>query len=71
MDKILATRTEAAEALGLSVRAIDYLLAQGRLQSRKIGKRRLIPRAAIESLLVEITRESCRRRKRKTMATKK
>ncbi len=49
MDKILVTRTEAAEALGLSVRAIDYLLAQGKLQSRKIGKRRLIPRAAIES----------------------
>ena len=49
MDKVLVTRTEAAEALGLSVRAIDYLLAQGKLQSRKIGKRRLIPRAAIES----------------------
>lgn len=48
MDKLLLTRSEAATALSLSKRAIDYLIANGRLTSRKIGKRRLIPREALE-----------------------
>lgn len=48
MEVLLLTRREAAQALGLSVRAIDYLVRQGRLASRKLGKRRLFPRAAVE-----------------------
>ena len=50
MDKLLLTRKEAAELLSLSARSIDYLIAQGRLPSRKIGKRRLIPRIAVEKM---------------------
>ncbi len=50
MDKYLLNRTEAAEALGLSTRAIDYLVASGKLTSRKLGKRRLIPREAVERI---------------------
>jgi len=50
MDKFLLNRTEAAAALGLSTRAIDYLVASGKLASRKLGKRRLIPREAVERI---------------------
>jgi len=50
MDKLLLTRNEAAAVLNLSTRSIDYLLAQGRLKSRKFGKGRLIPREAVERI---------------------
>jgi excisionase family DNA binding protein len=50
MDKLLLTRDEAAAILNLSTRSIDYLLAEGRLVSRKLGKRRLIPREAVERI---------------------
>ena len=49
MEPMLVTRSEAAQALGLSVRAVDYLVQQRRLPSRKLGKRRLIPRKAVEA----------------------
>ncbi len=48
MEKVLITLQEAAAALGLSLRGVDYLLAQGRLATRKIGRRRLIPRTELE-----------------------
>ena len=50
MDPILLTRNEAAAALGLSIRTIDYLVTSGKLPSRRLGKRRLIPRAAIQAI---------------------
>jgi len=50
MDKLLLTRSEAAAALSLSTRSVDHLVATGRLLSRKLGKRRLIPREAVERL---------------------
>ena len=50
MDTILLTRTEAAATLNLSSRSVDYLIAKGRLPSRKFGRRRLIPRDAVERL---------------------
>jgi excisionase family DNA binding protein len=50
MDKLLLTRNEAAEVLNLSTRSIDYLVAEGQLPSRKLGKRRLIPRGAVEQM---------------------
>jgi len=50
MDKLLITRTDAAALLNLSIRSIDYLVAKGRLRSRKLGKRRLIPRTAVERI---------------------
>lgn len=57
MDKLFVTRTEAASLLNLSTRSIDYLVAEGRLHSRKFGKRRLIPREAVERL----AKHGCRR----------
>jgi len=50
MDKLLVTRNDAAALLNLSTRSIDYLVAKGRLSSRKFGKRRLIPLEAVERI---------------------
>jgi excisionase family DNA binding protein len=47
-EKFLFTKAEAAEAIGISARSVDYLIAAGRLPSRKVGKRRLVPRGALE-----------------------
>jgi excisionase family DNA binding protein len=42
-QRLLYSRKEAAYLLSLSVRAIDYLLKERRLQSRKVGGRILVP----------------------------
>jgi excisionase family DNA binding protein len=49
MDKILVTRQEAARALAISTRAVDYLIRTGKLPSRKLGKRRLVHVSALEA----------------------
>jgi excisionase family DNA binding protein len=41
--KILVGREEAANFLSISVRSVDYLIATGRLSTRRIGTRVLIP----------------------------
>jgi len=48
--------TEAARRLGLSARTIATLVKRGDLESRKIGRRRLIP----TSVLVEFIRRDHR-----------
>ena len=48
MDQILISRQDAAKALSISVRSLDYLIAQGKVPVRKVGKRILIPRVALE-----------------------
>jgi hypothetical protein len=46
--RILYGRRDAAEALGISIRSLDYLIASGQLPTRCIGSRRLLTRSAIE-----------------------
>ena len=46
--KILLTRHEAAGALSISVRTLDTLLARRELATRRVGRRRLIPRTELE-----------------------
>ncbi len=46
------TRQEAADALRVSLRTLDNLLAQGRVRARRIGRRVVIPRAEIAKLLL-------------------
>jgi len=46
MDKILCSKREAAEILGVSVRTIENLISKKLLVSRQIGRRRMIPYAA-------------------------
>lgn len=41
---------DAAALLGVSRRTIEYLIHAGRLPRRKLGRRTLIPRAAVEQL---------------------
>jgi excisionase family DNA binding protein len=42
-DKLLVGREEAAEMLSISCRALDYLVANKQLKTRRIGSRVLIP----------------------------
>lgn len=44
METILLTKSETAQALNLSPRMIDHLIARGELHPRRIGKRVLIAR---------------------------
>jgi excisionase family DNA binding protein len=48
---IAFTRREAADALRVSLRTVDHLLAQGKIHGRRIGRRVVIPRAEVERLL--------------------
>ena len=44
-SRILVGRSEAAEMLSISCRALDYLVSSGKLRTRRIGARVLIPMA--------------------------
>lgn len=50
MDKILVSKKEAAALLGISLRTVENLIARKELESRRIGRRRLIPRVSLEKL---------------------
>lgn len=44
---LLLSRLDAARALGISLRSLAYLVADKRLPTRRIGRRVLIPAAAV------------------------
>jgi len=46
---LLLSRRTAAALLSVSLRTIDNLLARRELVSRRVGRRVLIPRAALDS----------------------
>ncbi|WP_157466764.1 helix-turn-helix domain-containing protein [Edaphobacter aggregans] len=46
-DKLLVSREEAAQLLSISQRGLDYLIADRRLPTRRIGGRVLIPVAEL------------------------
>jgi excisionase family DNA binding protein len=48
IETLLVSRRSAARALGISVRSLDYLVQAGRLRTRKIGRRVLIPLRVLE-----------------------
>lgn len=50
MEKLLLSKREAAEALGCSVRTIENMIARKQLVSRRLGKRRMVPYAAVAQL---------------------
>ena len=58
MNKIRAasciTPEEAAETLGIGVRFFYSLLASGRIESLKLGRRRLIPTEALDRFVAEL-----------------
>ena len=49
---ITVTVKRAAEESGLSQRALQYAIADGRLKSVQIGRRRLIPVRSLEDFLL-------------------
>lgn len=47
-ERLLVDRRNAAQYLSISQRSLDYLLAQGELNTRRIGTRILIPLAELK-----------------------
>ena len=47
VPKLLYSRKEAAYALGISIRSIDYIIGSKRLPHRRLGKKVLVPHAAL------------------------
>jgi hypothetical protein len=47
VQKLLYSRRDAAGALSLSVRSIDYLISTGRLPTRRVGGKILVPVADV------------------------
>jgi len=47
-DAILVSKRKAAEALSVSLRTVDNLIASKELAVRRVGRRCLIPRRALE-----------------------
>jgi len=43
IEKLLYSRQDAAVALSVSLRSIDYLISDGKLTARRIGRKTLIP----------------------------
>ena len=50
MEPLLVSKRYAAKALGCSVRTIENMIARKQLASRRLGKRRMIPYAALAQL---------------------
>jgi excisionase family DNA binding protein len=50
-EALAFNRREAADVLRVSLRTVDYLLAQGNLRGRRIGRRIVIPKTEIDRLL--------------------
>jgi excisionase family DNA binding protein len=63
-EKILVTRTDAAKLLSLSLRSLDYLIARRELPARRVGRRVLIPRRALEDFALRDHVRALRQRDR-------
>lgn len=52
MKKLSVTMAQASEATGLSVRKLYGLIAEGKLKSTTVGRRRLILWDSLEAMLL-------------------
>lgn len=50
-EPVAISKSEAAKMLGVSLRTIDRLIALKELPVRRLGRRVLIPRSGLQSLL--------------------
>lgn len=50
-EALALSKLEAARMLGVSLRTVDRLIALKHLQVRRLGRRVLIPRHSLQSLL--------------------
>jgi len=55
-EQLAVSIPEAARRLGLSIRTVATLVSRRELVSRKVGRRRIIPIAALEAFLRELPR---------------
>lgn len=46
-QKLLYSRRDASYALGISIRSLDYLIANGQLKTRPLGKKVMISAAEL------------------------
>jgi hypothetical protein len=60
VEKLLYSRRDTAEALCLSIRSVDYLITTGRLSTRRIGGKILVPASAVRRFAREDHPESVR-----------
>lgn len=51
MEPIFVSRKQFSELAGVSLRTVDHLLRNKEVVSRRVGRRRMIPRAALESFV--------------------
>lgn len=58
LPRLLYSRKEAAFMLSMSVRSLDYLIAEGRIRARQIGGRVLIHHQDLERLARDGDREA-------------
>jgi excisionase family DNA binding protein len=58
-EQLAVTITEAARRLGLSIRTVATLVSRSEIASRKVGRRRIIPVAALEAFVREYPRVGC------------
>jgi len=49
MDTLLLSKQEAARILGISIRSLEHLIYRQEIPTRKIGRRVLLARSAVES----------------------
>lgn len=61
MERQVFTRAEVAEILGVSLPLIDKLIRSNRLACLDVGRRRLIPSAALAAFLESASAASQRR----------
>jgi excisionase family DNA binding protein len=59
MDTLLLSEQEAARLLGLSIRTLEHLISRKEIPVRRIGRRVLITRSAIESFAREQNSNEC------------
>ena len=46
--RLLYPKREACVLLGISLRKLDYLIAEGRIRARRVGRRTLLERRELE-----------------------
>jgi excisionase family DNA binding protein len=56
--RLLYSKTDAAEQLGISERVLDRLIADGLVETVKIGRRRLVPHEALEDYIERLRRSA-------------
>jgi excisionase family DNA binding protein len=71
LEKFFYGRKEAACALAISVRKIDYFISDQKLRTRRIGRRVVIPSEDVKRLASEIIRSDMPIKRRNATAPRR